>query len=123
MIPFYFFRRKNPDLTASLFYSDVLDGVDYWARKDREQLIDSARIYAKYYALDWALTAGMCVLLGHVLNLLLSLAMGYEFSIDYVATITDIVVCGLVALVGSDHIINCYSKALFMKAGGGDNGL
>lgn len=123
MIPFNAFRRRIQSPTAQIYYSDLLDGVDYWGKKDRERLIEGARLYAKYYALDWALTTAVIVLVTHFLLLLVYTMLGRQYPIDYMDTLFTIVLSALLTGLGARHIIDCYQKALDLKIGGEYDGL
>lgn len=123
MIPFNFFRRRIQSPTAQLYYSNLLDGVDYWGKKDRETLIEGARLYAKYYALDWALYTAVLVIAVNVLMLLVYTMLGRQYSIDYYDVLFTVFLCGTLAYSGALHIIDCYQRALDLKVGGEYDGL
>ncbi len=123
MIPFNFFRRHVQSPTAQLYYSGLLDSVDYWGREDRQHVIDGARLYAKYYALDWALTTAVIVFLTNFLSLVVCNIFNIPFSIDYTNTLLTIMLCASLTYLGVLHIIDCYQQALDLKLGGDYDGL
>lgn len=123
MIPFNFFRRHIQSPTAQLYYSGLLDNVDYWGKKDRETVIEGIRLYAKYYALDWALTTAVLVIVTNLLMLLIYSMLGASYSIDHVDILLTILLCASLTYVGALHIVDCYQKAMDLKVGGEYDGL
>lgn len=123
MIPFNIFRRRIQSPTAQLYYSGLLDSVDYWGKKDRETVIEGIKLYSKYYALDWALTSSVIIIASELLTILLYNMIGRPYAPDYFDMFLTIVLCALLVYVGALHIIDSYLKALDLKVGGEYDGL
>lgn len=121
MIPFNVFRRGSKDPTATLYYSGLLDNVDYWGRTDRQTIIKEIKQYTKCYALDWGLTTFILYAVGMLIGAFINGMLGIVEEPDYCTMFCTVILCALLPSYSINHILDSYTKALEVSSGGGGN--
>lgn len=119
MIPFYFFRKRAPSPSASIYHKGVLDNLDEWGYLDRKALIEELIKYSRLYGLDWALTIVMLQLVVYgVTFLLYSVIFGRAPIIDFEEGFFICIISAIFSYAGSVHIVEEYARALDFEGGG-----